>query len=331
MSTVAATEVAEKRCRSGISESPGIRLQCPRCGDQIAAGDSDHRCVTCGFCFRNERGIWQALPPEREEFFRQFIVEYETVRSLEGRGSSDPNYYFGLPYRDLSGRNEWQWKIRSHTFRFFDEKILPVLEQWYPDGLDVLDLGAGNGWLSYRLSLRGHRPAAVDLLDNDSDGLGAARHFVSRLPRPFARFQAEMDRLPFAASQFDVAIFNASFHYSEDYGRTLREALRCVRRPGHIFILDSPLYYREASGRQMVEERRAAFKRRFGFRSDSICSREFLTPAILEELGRTFGLTWNVLRPWHGLGWALRPWKARLLGRREPAKFFILWATVGNE
>jgi SAM-dependent methyltransferase len=330
MSTVAVTETVRPCFSPGISGFPSIRLQCPRCRTVVPEDAREPRCRACGFCLRNDRGIWRALPPERAAFFRQFIAEYETVRSLEGRGSLDPGYYFALPHRDLTGRNTWQWKIRSRTFRFFDEKILPVLEQWYPGGLDALDLGAGNGWLSYRLSLRGHRPVAVDLLDNDLDGLGAAAHYDARLARPFARFQAEMDRLPFAAGQVDVAIFNAAFHYSQDYERTLREALRCLRHRGHVFILDSPLYDCEGSGRQMVEERRAAFEKRFGFPSDSIASREYLTSAILEKLGSAFGLTWKVLKPWLGLGWALRPWKARQLGRREPAKFYIFWATLGD-
>jgi hypothetical protein len=47
----------------------------------------------------------------------------------------------------------------------------------------VLDVDAGIGWLSYRLPKRGHRPLAVDLLDNDSDGFGAARHYFT--PRNF--------------------------------------------------------------------------------------------------------------------------------------------------
>jgi predicted RNA methylase len=51
--------------------------------------------------------------------------------------------------------------------------------------LDLLDLGAGTGWMSYRLALRGHHPVAVDLLNDDRDGLGAARHFFAKLPREF--------------------------------------------------------------------------------------------------------------------------------------------------
>src|SRR3546814_11906422 len=79
----------------------------------------------------------------------------------------------------------------------------------------VLDLGAGNCWMSYRLSLAGYRPCAVDLLTNDSDGMGAARHYRAHLPALFPRFQASFGQLPFADDQFDAAVFNASFPYSE--------------------------------------------------------------------------------------------------------------------
>ena len=71
--------------------------------------------------------------------------------------------------------------------------------------------------------------------------------------------QAELDNLPFADSQFDLAIFNASFHYSENYDKTLAEALRCVRNGGMVVIADSPWYGDEWSGLQMLEERRALF------------------------------------------------------------------------
>lgn len=285
-------------------------------------------CPSCGFVLVNWKGIWRALAPEREERFRQFILEYQRVRSQEGRGSSRPEYYLTLPHDDLTGRNTWQWRIRGRSFRFLEQRIFPQLERKYPGGLDVLDIGAGNGWMSFRLALRGHRPVAVDILVNAEDGLGAARHYFPHLPKSFPRFQAEMDRLPFAERQFDVAIFNASFHYSENYAHTLQEALRCLRRPGHILIVDSPFYRHGESGRRMVEERKAEFEKKFGFRSDSIPSREYLTRETLDELARACRLTWKILKPWYGVGWALRPWKARLLGRRESSEFFILWATL---
>ena len=312
-----------------------LRLRCPPCSQVMNAIDPAETsarpvCPSCGFVFLNLQGIWRALAPDREDRFRQFVREYQSVRAQERRGSSRPGFYLALPYQDLTGRNSWQWKIRGRSFCYLENKVLPQIEREHPQGLDVLDLGAGNCWMSYRLALRRHRPVAVDLLLNEEDGLGAAEHYFLHLPKPFPRFQAEMDRLPFGARQFDVAIFNASFHYSEDYQRTVKESLRCLRRPGHLLIVDTPFYNHDESGRQMVEERHTEFERKFGFRSDSIPSREYLTGETLQELARDCPLTWNILKPWYGLGWTLRPLKACLLARRESSKFFILWATVGD-
>ena len=59
--------------------------------------------------------------------------------------------------------------------------------------LDILDIGAGNGWLSNRLAQKGHRPVAVDIFTDGLDGLGAARHYGMSFPL----VEAEFDRLPF--------------------------------------------------------------------------------------------------------------------------------------
>lgn len=307
-----------------------LKLRCPQCFENMGVFDpldatARPVCAQCGFVLLNSKGIWEALAPDREEHFRQFIREYQTVRAKEGRGSSGPNFYLALPYADLTGRNRWQWAIRARSYRCFESDPLAHLELERSRGMKVLDIGAGSGWLSYRLALRGHRPVAVDLLDNDKDGLGAARHYLPSLPKPFARFRAEMDRLPFAESQFDFAIFNASFHYSENYQRTLEETLRCLCRPGDVIILDSPFYTHDESGCQMVQERQAEFQKKYGFPSNSIPSREYLTKGILDDLARVCGLNWKILKPWYGLGWTLRPVKARLGGRRQPASFYLLW------
>ncbi|HEY6937391.1 MAG TPA: class I SAM-dependent methyltransferase [Terriglobales bacterium] len=307
-----------------------LLTRCPACAHVIGLLDpsetTEHACGLCGFHLRNRAGVWLALAPERERYFEQFVREYEHVRTREGRGSSSPDYYLSLPYADLTGRNAWQWSIRAISFRYLLRNILPSIESRMARPLDILDIGAGNGWLSYRLAQRGHLPVAVDLLDNDADGLGAARHYYGSLGWLFPRFQAEMDYLPFADAQFDVAIFNAALHYSEDYCATLREAVRCLRPGGHVLVIDSPFYRQEESGCRMVEERKQQFTRAFGFASDSIGSREFLTPAALAEVSRSLGLRWKVSKPWYGWKWAMRPAKARLLRRREPSKFYIFWA-----
>ena len=318
-----------------LAEKNALRLRCPACGRSSSslvlegAELPSLTCPSCRFVISQKNGIWRALTPTREEHFQRFMVEYETIRTKEGRGSTSEQFYLALPYRDTTRRNTWQWSIRGRSFRFLLRSVLPKIEAGCPDQLSVLDIGAGNCWMSYQFALRGHRSVAVDLSVNDLDGLGAGHHYSHHLPRPFDRFQAEMDRLPFEDGQFDLAIFNASFHYSEDYERTLQETLRCLRRPGNLLIVDSPFYHKEESGLAMLEERHREFEKRFGFRSDALASRGFLTSQTLDQMARRFGLQWRILKPWHGLGWFLRPYKARLLRRREPAKFLLFWAHLG--
>jgi SAM-dependent methyltransferase len=311
----------------GDMEVAGPTLMCPRCGGSLAAESSPGlRCRACRFLLGVRDGIWLALPPERQAYFSQFISDYERVRKAEGRGSGLPTYYLALPFKDLSGRHQSQWAIRARTYRYLVSKILPRVRQVAGTRARVLDMGAGSGWLSYRLALMGLRPVAVDLLVNDEDGLGAAKHYSHHLPAMFPRVQADSAHLPFADSQFDAVIFNASFHYAENYSLTLIEAMRCLKTGGTVVVADSPWYAKEASGDLMLQERRAAFLSSFGTASDSLHSQEFLTDARLQDLEKTLGLRWARHVPFYGLRWSMRPWIARMKGCRPPARFRIYTA-----
>jgi SAM-dependent methyltransferase len=294
-----------------------ILVRCPRCSANLIG----LACSKCGMQLSDNRGIIHALTPDRAAHYAQFIADYERIRTAEGRGGVHDNFYVSLPYRDMSGKNSDQWQIRARTF---DCLIEHVVEPNLPRGSRILDLGAGNCWLSFRLALDGWKPCAVDLLTNDSDGLGAAEHYRKHLPEPFfQRFQAELSRLPFQSEQFDGALFNASFHYAEDAQAVLRETLRCVKRGGIVIICDTPWYSSEASGNAMVSERRSAFLRRYGTDSASIRSIDYLTDERLQSLEEHLWIRWTIHSPHYGLRWAMRPFLAMLRGRREPAKFRI--------
>lgn len=331
----------------GLVRSPGwaprtlagrssIKLRCPACRENLpeasyrslARSHSTFQCAACHAVLRQEQGIWFALPPVRQAYFARFMKEYEHIRKEEGRGSNDPEFYRALPFRDLTRRNSWQWAIRSKTFRYIERKILSEASRDVTPPLTILDLGAGNGWMSHRLARLGHRPIAVDLLTNSYDGLGAALNYQLELPDLFPRFQAELDNLPFASEQFDCAIFNASFHYSENYDRTLAEAIRCVRPGGTIVVADSPTYSMELYGQQMQNERQQYFQKRFGFRSEGLASCEYLTPERLASLEGRHDLEWNIHRTWYGFRWAFRPWLAKWRKRREPSQFLLYSAKV---
>ena len=312
-----------------------LSIRCWRCdallgpiAPECAVGSEIFPCRRCGGSTRYQEGIWRSLAPEEASKFERFIGEYERIRTAESRGSAGPAYYLALPFEGMTGKLSGQWKIRAATFRHMERRIVAPLAARRGRPLRILDLGAGNGWLSYRFSLLGHRPVAVDLLTNERDGLGAAMHYAEHLPAMFPRVQASLDQLPFPDEAFDLAIFNASFHYSTCYTQTLAEALRCTRKGGQIVVADTPWYRHEASGLRMVEEKHAYFKAAYGFASDSLPSEEFLTPERLDRLASALRIQWRVLKPFYGVDWALRPLRAKLARRRAPSRFRIFLAEV---
>jgi len=287
-----------------------MKLICPRCGGELAfAAPNQLRCEKDALMFHQVDGIWRFLLPERESYYARFVKDYETVRRLEGRYSAHASYYRSLPFKDISGRFSADWKIRAASFRAL-QKILP------PHSI-ILDLGAGNGWLSNRLTMDGHDVYAVDLLLNSEDGLGAWRYYEEK----FTPIQAEFTKLPIPNDSADIVIFNASLHYAESFEQSLLESLRVLRSNGQLIIMDSPIYSDAKSGYSMLEERRAYFLANYGFPSDGIQSEGFLTYDRIRELGGKFGIFWRHVVPFYGFGWVLRPLWVKLGGRREPAQF----------
>jgi ubiquinone/menaquinone biosynthesis C-methylase UbiE/uncharacterized protein YbaR (Trm112 family) len=287
-----------------------MNLICPRCNGELTLEAPDQlRCEKEALVFRQIDGVWRFLLPERESHYARFITDYERVRHFEGRFSAEASYYRALPFQDLSGRFSADWKIRAASFRALT-KVLPAKSK-------VLDLGAGNGWLSNRLALAGHTVCAVDLLVNAEDGLGAWKQYDST----FTTIQAEFIALPIPDSSVDVVIFNASLHYAESYKQTLGESLRVLHPNGIVIIMDSPVYQAAESGQKMIAERKQQFLSRYGFASDAIQSESFLTYDRLQSLGQNLGIRWQHVVPFYGLRWALKPLVARLRGGREPAQF----------
>ncbi len=300
---------------------------CPRCqGSLEAAGPDTLRCPQDGLAFPRQAGIWRFLPPDRARFYARFLAEYETVRRAEGRAIEDSATFRALPFPEPSHPLAGMWRQRAQSFAALLAQVVAPLEQARKgQPLRILDLGAGNGWLSYRLAQRGHVLAGVDLAVNDWDGLGAHVHYDC----PFTPIQAEFDALPLAPAQADLLIFNASFHYARDYAKTLAEAWRVLAPGGLLAILDTPVYHDPESGRRMVQEREAGFQERFGFPSNALASRNFLTYQELAELGRSVGIRWRLLWPTPRWRWAVRRARAWLRGQREPAQFPLILGRKG--
>ncbi|RMG89574.1 MAG: methyltransferase domain-containing protein [Chloroflexi bacterium] len=296
------------------------QFACPICHTPLICTSDIARCPQDGQEYPKIEGIWRFLRPDRVTYFDRFIREYETVRQAEGRGSDNPAWYRALPFADPADPMASMWRERARSFLCLMQQVIRPQATVHASPLKILDLGAGNGWLSYRLAQAGHEPVAIDLTVNRFDGLGAHSHYDCA----FVPVQAEFDYLPFVEEEADVVIFNASFHYTPSYENTLREVLRVLRPNGLVVVVDTAVYHNPESGQQMVREREAAFQQKYGFPSNAIPSENYLTYRRLDELSAQTGLHWQLYWPVPRWRWAVRRWRSRLRGRREPAQFPLI-------
>src|SRR5205814_9527987 len=143
------------------------------------------------------------------------------------------------------------------------------------------------------------------------------------LPFFFPRFRAEFEHLPFRDGQFDAVVFNASFHYAENFELASSEAMRCCKPGGMLIVCDTPWYRSDDCGKRAIGERRAAFQRDYGTSFASIENEEYLTDERLRSLEKRLETSWIAHLPQVGLKWGFLPVLAKLGYGPEPARFYI--------
>lgn len=256
----------------------------------------------------------------------RFRTAYAEHRASEGRRLGEAEL-LSLPYL-TDGPLARAWSVRAATFEAFRRRVVHPLAAKAGRPLRILDLGAGNGWLSYRLALEGHGCTALDVREDDVDGLGAARPLLERVH--FATLAASFDAIPLPDAGMDLTLFNAALHYATDLEAVLAEALRVTAPGGRIAILDSPFYAREAAGVAMVAEKHRHAEGTFGARADALLALpfiEFLTRERLARASAPLGLVWRRRRVRYPLWYETRGLLAALRGQRPPSRFDF-WTTV---
>jgi SAM-dependent methyltransferase len=132
-------------------------------------------------------------------------------------------------------RGRLNWATEEPNWGIWDvpESALGVLPESV-DGLDVVELGCGTGYVSAWLARRGARPVG---LDNSPAQLATAQRFQAQFDLQFPLLLADAERAPLADASFDLAISEYGASIWCDPYRWIPEAARLLRPGGQLVYL----------------------------------------------------------------------------------------------
>ena len=284
---------------------------CPRCATALSGG---LKCANCGVTYEMSDGIHRFLLPERCKQILPFLMQYRSVREREGYRLYTAEEYRNLPDVRVDSPQADVWRVRRESYH----RLLSLLNG---QRLAILDLGAGNGWLSHRLAVLGNRLVAVDWLDDTNDGLGVYRQY----PVKYLCVQADFNALPFVSGQFDAVIFNASLHYAANLEETMQHASNMLKPKGRIYVMDSPTFGSNTNGQVMVREQIEHLRNKYGLPEVLQPGAGYLTSNGMIGLGNKLGIDFRFHQSRGAFMWEARRWWGGVKSAREPAAFGV-WA-----
>ena len=176
----------------------------------------------------------------------------------------DGVYYLSDP-AVYAEREDRYWRVRARENRLYLDEVVrtlpevpnehPLAKEWaaradslgrladyvarLQRGLDLLDLGCGNGWMAHQLAaLPNVRVYGLDL--NRRELTQAARVFVER---PRLKFiYGDVFTAPLPPGSFHLIVLASVIQYFADLPALIRRLLELCTPDGEIHVLDSPLY-----------------------------------------------------------------------------------------
>ena len=200
-------------------------LACPYCHSDLG----ELRCFGCGRQYYRLNGIFYMYSPA-EEHWQKCQDQIKALFRLDYQEDWKPRHdNLGYPYANLENAGIGQ---RANAAMFNVAKEL----MGDRDG-HALDVGAYNGWASFRLA-ENHKTVALDSSDHPCYGVG----FVPSTGEGIAKVIGDGCYLPFNEGVFDIVFMASALHHMHDKVRSMNEAYR-VLAPGGIFVTigDAPM------------------------------------------------------------------------------------------
>jgi len=134
-------------------------------------------------------------------------------------------------YTGPSARKAWTEELEWSVFGIPESELGALGDV---EGLDVLDLGCGTGYLSAWLARRGARPVGVDPTPAQ---LATARELQAELGPEFPLVEAPAEDVPLPDASFDLAVSQYGASIWADPYRWIPEAARLLRPGGRLVFL----------------------------------------------------------------------------------------------
>ena len=227
-------------------------LGCPRCRGPLCLAGEALECPPCGHRFPVLGGfrsqfVVSFVRQEDRDRLAAFSQRYREARLREGWRPLSAAQALALPDGSPPGYFPLYWEVRRQSYR----ALMRILarEGPPPEAGPAVDMGAGTGWLAYRLAQAGYRALAVEASLDADFGLGAAATYRAAVPARLLPVQGDLEHPPLRRGTVSLALLNASLHYAGDLAGTLWRTAETLRPGGCLAILDTPVAHRPQPGR----------------------------------------------------------------------------------
>lgn len=177
--------------------------------------------------FNSDEGVYVLSPINNT-----FEDVYLKVREKENRVYADAELIL-LPFASSSNPHKSEWNLRARSYLRFKE-YLNAKKQ----GLNILDLGCGNGWFCGQLSKSFNHD--FYLVDVNFTELTQGRRVFNSEKLKF--IYADIFESKFPEKGFDIILINAAIQYFPDISKLLNKLLTLLKVNGELHIIDSPIY-----------------------------------------------------------------------------------------
>ena len=226
-------------------------LGCPYCHSPLQQNAEGLVCTGSGHLFPVLDGIPSFVRQEDRARLAEFSRQYREARLSEGWRPLTVDQALALPEGSPPGYLPLYWQVRRQTFRALVRLL--ACKGPSPQTGPAADLGAGTGWLAYRLAQAGYRVLAVEASLDAAFGLQAAEVFRAKVPERLLPVQGDLEHPPLAQGRTSLILLNASLHYAGNLVKTLQRTAAALQPKGCLVVLDTPIARRPRRGTGMGE------------------------------------------------------------------------------